>query len=711
MANLIDVLVVKLQLDTTGFNQQASQINITMNTLIANINQVSNKTAAASQNSSNWLKTFAREAKSTVAAIAGIGAAVGLLAKNIDATAASLIEMDRIARTLPGESSGVGLRSKIQAFQQMNLTPEDAKALATGGQGIFAAESNQRLGISPMDPMMLRGLFSIGNNMKFQDTEDSLLADVDAYLNTAGRLKNGAMGGKNKSRIDQESEIALAFGGDRNIAKSYMQANDFAKQNGSTLAAEFKKQKAEVDKTQLNEGQVKQLEDAHASLAQAMVSLTNRKNQLEAAEAGPLKAFYDSINEFAKADGTATEGLIAFTQALGVATAALTAIGLVGGLKSVASVGGALTPTAAGAGAGWFARLAPWAGRLGIAGAFASLFTPSNKTPNSKDEDDMVKDAIGKPMARGGIVTGPTNILAGEAGAEAIIPLSALTSKEDTEDAVRRGIISGMTIWWREVSSSSATMLDMVNPVKRAEAMSVLNGNDGGGPGDLRRGRGGNGGKDTESGVLAFDPNKSDLENAKAFIAGIESKGKYNIRGGAGNHYIGKYQFGRAAINDVAKSLGTRSPTDQEFLNNPAMQEQYMDGLMKLNNSYLMTHSDKYRGMSEQQRLSVLGYAHNQGAAGAAKWLRTGIVGYDKFLTGGDVYSKGITATLLKLHPNMKTAMGTTNNHSTDVKIAQIDIHAKEADPHHLAKHIGRTMSEEITRLANSGMSGLSRSA
>jgi hypothetical protein len=71
-------------------------------------------------------------------------------------------------------------------------------------------------------------------------------------------------------------------------------------------------------------------------------------------------------------------------------------------------------------------------------------------------------------------------------------------------------------------------------------------------------------------------------------VAGIESKGKYNIAGGSGGKYFGKYQFGDAALSDTAKHLGVPVPSKQDFLHNPAMQEQFFAQFTKDNYDRLM---------------------------------------------------------------------------------------------------------------------------
>jgi hypothetical protein len=62
-----------------------------------------------------------------------------------------------------------------------------------------------------------------------------------------------------------------------------------------------------------------------------------------------------------------------------------------------------------------------------------------------------------------------------------------------------------------------------------------------------------------------------------------------------------------------------------------------------------MQKSKIYRDMSPEQRLEVLGYAHNQGAGGAAKWLRTGQSQKDGFGTEATKYSVTINKELAAL--------------------------------------------------------------
>jgi hypothetical protein len=60
------------------------------------------------------------------------------------------------------------------------------------------------------------------------------------------------------------------------------------------------------------------------------------------------------------------------------------------------------------------------------------------------------------------------------------------------------------------------------------------------------------------------------------------------------------------------------------------------------NHGYLSSNQTYQSKETTEQKLQILGYAHNQGAGGAAKWLRTGRVGKDGFGTAGTAYSDAL---------------------------------------------------------------------
>ena len=135
---------------------------------------------------------------------------------------------------------------------------------------------------------------------------------------------------------------------------------------------------------------------------------------------------------------------------------------------------------------------------------------------------------------------------------------------------------------------------------------------------------------------------KAHYDTFRGTVAQIESGGKYNIKGGSSGKFDGAYQMGQAAQQDAAKALGIAMPTREEFRANPQLQEKMFDAYTAKNNAYLMKN-EKYAAMSPEKKMEVLGYAHNQGAGGASKYLRTGKAQSDAFGTVATKYSKAIS--------------------------------------------------------------------
>ena len=132
-------------------------------------------------------------------------------------------------------------------------------------------------------------------------------------------------------------------------------------------------------------------------------------------------------------------------------------------------------------------------------------------------------------------------------------------------------------------------------------------------------------------------------------VSKIESggyKNPYQVSGGANDHYDGKYQMGRVAKEDAGQLLGLDLKHDakarEEFRNNPTLQEKAFAAYTSKNHEYLTKKSPKYRKLPIDQKLAVLGYAHNQGWSGAKTWLETGKEGKDAFGTKGTKYYDAI---------------------------------------------------------------------
>jgi len=141
-------------------------------------------------------------------------------------------------------------------------------------------------------------------------------------------------------------------------------------------------------------------------------------------------------------------------------------------------------------------------------------------------------------------------------------------------------------------------------------------------------------------------------------VAQIESGGKYDIAGGSGGHYDGRYQLGAAAKTDGARYAGVADPGHGEvaresFRKNPELQEKLFAGFTKANHTYLMGVPE-YKDSTPQRKLQILGYAHNQGMGGAANWMKTGVVGADGFGTKGTKYTDSIAAEFRKRAQKMQ---------------------------------------------------------
>ena len=146
--------------------------------------------------------------------------------------------------------------------------------------------------------------------------------------------------------------------------------------------------------------------------------------------------------------------------------------------------------------------------------------------------------------------------------------------------------------------------------------------------------------------VSSMGFSNSDFGVFKNVVASIESGGKYDIAGGSGGHYDGKYQLGADAKTDGARYAGLsdpgHSPSERErFRKDPQLQETLFAGFTKANHTYLMGIPE-YKKANSQRKLQILGYAHNQGMGGAAKWMKTGVVGSDGFGTKGTKYTDSI---------------------------------------------------------------------
>lgn len=166
-------------------------------------------------------------------------------------------------------------------------------------------------------------------------------------------------------------------------------------------------------------------------------------------------------------------------------------------------------------------------------------------------------------------------------------------------------------------------------------------------------------------------------------VAKIEDA-DYGQMGGAGGKYAGRYQMSAAAISDAAKYLGEKTPDTQAFLNDPQMQERYFEAYSNLNAIYLSHHSRAFREMNARQKLAILGYAHNQGPMGAARYLHTGVTGRDGFGTPGTKYIDSVMKNVQIAMAHQPQSMTTTNAPITN----NITINAPGGNPHEIRRGV-----------------------
>ena len=145
--------------------------------------------------------------------------------------------------------------------------------------------------------------------------------------------------------------------------------------------------------------------------------------------------------------------------------------------------------------------------------------------------------------------------------------------------------------------------------------------------------------------------NKTTWDIYREELAKIESRGSgnYHAKGGANDHYDGRYQLGKDAKIDAAKLLGLKIPHDkksrEKFRDDVDLQEKAFAAYTAQNHRYMMV-SPEYRKLSKEDKLAALAYAHNQGHGKAKSWLRTGKVTKDGFGTPGTKFSDALKAAL-----------------------------------------------------------------
>ena len=113
----------------------------------------------------------------------------------------------------------------------------------------------------------------------------------------------------------------------------------------------------------------------------------------------------------------------------------------------------------------------------------------------------------------------------------------------------------------------------------------------------------------------------------KQGVADVEGA-RYNQMGGADTRFAGRYQMGSNEIADSAKVMGIPVPSQQEYLNNPELQEKIYMGRTVYMHRRLQSLSPKYNTMSPRERAVALGMGQ-LGEGNVSSYINTGTLPRD----------------------------------------------------------------------------------
>ena len=156
---------------------------------------------------------------------------------------------------------------------------------------------------------------------------------------------------------------------------------------------------------------------------------------------------------------------------------------------------------------------------------------------------------------------------------------------------------------------------------------------------------------DTDLEIFNTEVGKIESGNAYTYYKYDTPDGKYKkgdlMYGGAGGAYLGRYQMGTAALKDsgyntAKKHYNMTKAQKDAFIKDPDLQDAEFKKYTKKNHIHLTKNSQAYRDMTKEEKLGILGYAHNQGATAAEEYLVTGVSGSDAFGTKGTKYTDAL---------------------------------------------------------------------
>jgi hypothetical protein len=363
--------------------------------------------------------------------------------------------------------------AQFQAYLA-SLAPAEAEklqqgiraAMAQGGQGAVDALKAMAMGFPPMTEAAqiytatqragVSALEQYNRNAK----NAGITTEENAKKNARILAQQISQGAKDREQLQQVLRADALAGG--NLSKSFADATKlqikFKDMTEEQIAVELEKMNVEAARAsgQAEEGK-KQM--------QVMMDLTNQilarvmpafnfllRMVLKVAEFfGKITSIFDSEGELSNIEKRKAEGKISEVEAKKQTG------GVVG--ETVGQTAGVLAGAAMGAAVG---SAVPIIGTLlgGIVGGALGLY--GGGTLGKKTGETIMGPGEKPKMANGGIVTQPTNILAGEAGSEAIVPLRHLESLRTELETLNKNTIE-MLRYMKETAEYARKNVDATN--------------------------------------------------------------------------------------------------------------------------------------------------------------------------------------------------------------------------------------------------------
>ena len=175
-------------------------------------------------------------------------------------------------------------------------------------------------------------------------------------------------------------------------------------------------------------------------------------------------------------------------------------------------------------------------------------------------------------------------------------------------------------------------------------------------------------------------PASSGSGSGYAKLAFLESGERgFSARGGYNNHYVGRFQFGQARLDDYSAATGKGKINREAFRNFPALQEEverwhFNDILSKIRSGAAGPVGQVINGVVMDEA-AMMAVAHKQGFGGLQRYMISGIDQKDGFGTTNSKYARALSGTDVSSYEAFRGAAG-----SLGVQVAEENRARQEAE-------------------------------